>query len=340
MGTSLSIDILLKVITDYLEDNNLKQLDHVYLQLDNVVTNKHILIFGVCSALIMWGIVKKFKISYLIVGHTHEDIDGTIGNAATTLRPEDVYSLSNMNAYLAETYKNLACKHFRFKVNVGCMNYEPLLEIINKSLSKDVPNKNIATMREIRLTASADLKSVEMLYTDDSTKGGWYPRGISDYSDMALVSQKCKHPLDPSIEPDAITYGPSPCLLKGHRDEWICDVRFKDSTTQRFFTRCDPILFTLPMEEFMTTLKSCEMQQPYVHSSGKVSSYAHTKKRDEELSMIHHNLIHMNAPPEQYAEEVGYYYIFIYLLLLLFIIIIINNIVIIIIFIIIIIKSY
>jgi len=40
------------------------------------------------------GIVRKVKISYLKVGHTHDDIDAIIGNVATHLRSLDVPTFS------------------------------------------------------------------------------------------------------------------------------------------------------------------------------------------------------------------------------------------------------
>jgi hypothetical protein len=96
MGTNLAIDCILENILHYMKANDLKQLDNVYIQLDNVNSNKGLLLFGVLAALIIAGVIKKCKISYLIVGHTHDDIDGVIGDAATSLRGEDVYSLSEL----------------------------------------------------------------------------------------------------------------------------------------------------------------------------------------------------------------------------------------------------
>jgi hypothetical protein len=144
MGTNLTIDIMLKTIEDYLEDKSLESLDNVYFQFDNVNSNKGLLIFGVCSALIMSGIVRKFKISYLMVGHTHDDVDANIGECATALRPEDVYSLTNMKEYLEEAFKS---RKFKLRVNIGVANFEALLPLIKDCLScSEMP---VAKMRQV-----------------------------------------------------------------------------------------------------------------------------------------------------------------------------------------------
>jgi hypothetical protein len=142
MGTNLTIDIILQNVLSHLEDNNLKNLNNVYIQVDNVNSNKGLLIFGVCAALILTGIVRKFKLSYLLVGHSHDDIDGSIGTVATVLRPEDVYSILHIKSIVNETLKNLQVKHFR--INIGTINYESLKVLINEAFS---PNHNIAVAK-------------------------------------------------------------------------------------------------------------------------------------------------------------------------------------------------
>ncbi|KXJ26083.1 hypothetical protein AC249_AIPGENE6470 [Exaiptasia diaphana] len=48
----------------------------LYLQLDNCYSDcKNIYIMGFCALLVKVGVFKKVRLSYLMVGHTHEDID-------------------------------------------------------------------------------------------------------------------------------------------------------------------------------------------------------------------------------------------------------------------------
>ena len=50
----------------------------LYVQLDHV-SSKCWTVFAGSSALVSLGIVRKVKLSYCLVGRTHEDIDAIIG---------------------------------------------------------------------------------------------------------------------------------------------------------------------------------------------------------------------------------------------------------------------
>ncbi|XP_028514545.1 uncharacterized protein LOC114574953 [Exaiptasia diaphana] len=48
----------------------------LYWQMDNCYRDcKNIYILAFCSLLVMTGVFKKVRLSYLIVGHTHADVD-------------------------------------------------------------------------------------------------------------------------------------------------------------------------------------------------------------------------------------------------------------------------
>jgi len=58
---------------------NIMKLRNLYIQLDNVSSNKCYTIISSMTALVSTSVCKKVKLHYLIVGHTHEDIDALIG---------------------------------------------------------------------------------------------------------------------------------------------------------------------------------------------------------------------------------------------------------------------
>ena len=58
---------------------NMLKVQNLYIQLDNVSSNKCYTIISSMTALVSCGVCKKIKIHYLVVGHTHEDIDALIG---------------------------------------------------------------------------------------------------------------------------------------------------------------------------------------------------------------------------------------------------------------------
>lgn len=140
-----------------------------------------------------------------------------------------------------------------------------------------------------------------MLYTDDTSKMGWYPRGIADYSDPELLAHHFKHPTD-STASIVEHMGPRPCSDKGHRNEWISVVRFNDNLEKIFYVPCKPIVINLDMEKFYTAVELLPMQVPYKNAKDNVSQYAQADHRNDELVRIKKTLSKLNAPQEYISE--------------------------------------
>jgi hypothetical protein len=62
-----------------MKERNIDYIRNLYIQLDNVSSNKCFTIYSALIEVLKNGMIKKVKVSYLIVGHTHEDIDALIG---------------------------------------------------------------------------------------------------------------------------------------------------------------------------------------------------------------------------------------------------------------------
>jgi len=78
-GGNLTVECILRGMKFALE-NGVQRIKNMYVQLDNVSSNKCETVIAAMGALIQGGICKKIKLHYLEVGHTHEDIDALIGN--------------------------------------------------------------------------------------------------------------------------------------------------------------------------------------------------------------------------------------------------------------------
>jgi len=63
-GGNLTVECIIRGIQFAMKFSNVVKIRNLYIQLDNVSSNK----------------CKKIKIHYLVVGHTHEDIDALTGN--------------------------------------------------------------------------------------------------------------------------------------------------------------------------------------------------------------------------------------------------------------------
>ena len=78
-GGNLTVECILRAMEFAMRQSNMIKIRNLYIQLDNVSSNKCYSIISSMAAVVATGICKKIKINYLIVGHTHEDIDGLIG---------------------------------------------------------------------------------------------------------------------------------------------------------------------------------------------------------------------------------------------------------------------
>ena len=75
-----------RCIDKFLEVKKRKTIRNLYIQLDNVSSNKCWALLAGMAALVSLGLVRKLKMSYCLVGHTHEDIDALIGTVISRLR--------------------------------------------------------------------------------------------------------------------------------------------------------------------------------------------------------------------------------------------------------------
>ena len=73
-GTNIVIECLHHVLLDY-KKNRGRIPPVIYIQLDNTwKQNKNKFMLGYLACLVAWGVVRQVIVSFLPVGHTHEDI--------------------------------------------------------------------------------------------------------------------------------------------------------------------------------------------------------------------------------------------------------------------------
>ena len=78
-GGNLTVECIIRGIQFAMKYSTITKIRNIYIQLDNVSSNKCYTIISAMTALVSCGVCKKIKIHYLVVGHTHEDIDALIG---------------------------------------------------------------------------------------------------------------------------------------------------------------------------------------------------------------------------------------------------------------------
>ena len=94
-GSESCLDSLLPPPPEPLPVNPLPPI--LTLQLDNASgDNKNRWVFGFCSLLVFKGIFREIYINFLIVGHTHEDIDALFGRWSTMLKTNNYPTLPRL----------------------------------------------------------------------------------------------------------------------------------------------------------------------------------------------------------------------------------------------------
>ena len=63
---------------------------------------EYIYILGLCATLVAFGFFKEIQLSFLIISHTHEDIDQCFSYISSTLKQLDIDSLEEMLQIIRE----------------------------------------------------------------------------------------------------------------------------------------------------------------------------------------------------------------------------------------------
>ena len=196
-GSNLVLESLYKCIETFLKERDVTYVRNLYVQLDNTPSNKSWALIAGCAALIVLGLVRKVKLSYCLVGHTHEDIDAMIGTVVSYLRGRN---LPNFEAYAtavclccmppgivtnAQSYF-VTCRsgtpsprrmprYSNVVVLTGLPDYEAHFSGDNFNTGNAV---GILACQEIRLSMKDDGSDIQVHYRPDCTQQGWYPRPV------------------------------------------------------------------------------------------------------------------------------------------------------------------
>lgn len=106
-GANLVIEVLHRVLdTVWKEGLNTYLPDVLFLQVDNTTKqNKNKYLFGYLALLVEWNCFETVIVSFLMVGHTHEDIDQIFSRVATYLRKHNAVSRAEFLEAFAASYK-------------------------------------------------------------------------------------------------------------------------------------------------------------------------------------------------------------------------------------------
>ncbi|XP_078346095.1 uncharacterized protein LOC144631526 isoform X2 [Oculina patagonica] len=90
--SNLTLNVLLQIFVELSEEGRLPP--YLFLQMDNCYREcKNRYILGFCSLLVEKGIFKEVRLSFLMVGHTHEDVDQFFSRISRRLHKKDSMTL-------------------------------------------------------------------------------------------------------------------------------------------------------------------------------------------------------------------------------------------------------
>ena len=103
-GANATIDVLVRVLQIYKDERGALSRK-LYLQLDNTVKQcKNSFLMSFLSLLVGHGVFEECVVSFLPVGHTHEDIDQLFSRFAVALRKSDFHSRLGLGKILEKSY--------------------------------------------------------------------------------------------------------------------------------------------------------------------------------------------------------------------------------------------
>nr|XP_022290369.1 uncharacterized protein LOC111102007 [Crassostrea virginica] len=101
--TNITINCLLHVLEDVAEDKALPPV--LYLQADNSAKdNKNFILIGFLANLVQRKVFHKIKLSFLMVGHTHEDVDQMFSRISVHLTGKPIPTLPVLQSLMRDAY--------------------------------------------------------------------------------------------------------------------------------------------------------------------------------------------------------------------------------------------
>jgi hypothetical protein len=101
-------------------ENSYPMPEVLYVQLDNVNTNKSKLMIAYASWLVQQDMFRKVKINFLLVGHTHENIDQMFSRFSVRLRRKQAWTLDEMMDVARECFTDgVTCEHTQKNYDFG-----------------------------------------------------------------------------------------------------------------------------------------------------------------------------------------------------------------------------
>ena len=177
---------------------------NLYVEFDNARVNKNYTLVAAMGALGLLGIVRKVKLSYLKVGHSHCDGDGVIGVIGRDIINENMPTFETFRDHVKRAFRKMGTGFNEVYRLVGITDYKTLYHDIRLnphgiqgelkiSYFKSVTLKillyiGISTAHCIRIVPQEDGKGLDVHYLEDFVdEQRWFPRPAPTIMDPHVI---------------------------------------------------------------------------------------------------------------------------------------------------------
>ena len=151
-GVNITIEVLQRALRAY-ETSGQQLPDTLYLQLDNTCKqNKSRFLMAYLGELIRAGVFREVYVSFLPVGHTHEDIDQMFSRFAMAIRVRDTVTMEEMIGVFRDAYQTAE----GLRPNVSIVHYVANISEYVDNLTKAWSNFGVAQYYQFHLFADPD----------------------------------------------------------------------------------------------------------------------------------------------------------------------------------------
>jgi hypothetical protein len=188
-GNNVTCDVLFRTLAA-IEAAGRTLPDVLYLQLDNTVKqNKSKFLMSYLAWLVETGVFKRIIVSFLPVGHTHEDIDQLFSRIAVCLRRTDARSRMELGGVITRAYhKEGLVNNCPTVVAVDtAMNWSEFIEPFIR------PMHGIASYYQFEITKHPDTHQPRLRVKKWCGVKGEFWRGLKSYYHDHTVFRTDKH---------------------------------------------------------------------------------------------------------------------------------------------------
>ena len=157
----------------------------LYLQLDNGPDNKSKHFLAFISYLVEQKIFHKVKLSYLIVGHTHEDVDQYFSCISRFIKKvlQTIYTLPEFLAALSDSFKTAKCKPTCIEHIQYTYDTSGLVDLFQDIKRFDLPEKTGDKVHYFVIKRNSENKAC-MQYKQKRYSNALYPRQYQKGADF------------------------------------------------------------------------------------------------------------------------------------------------------------